>query len=316
MMLTGGMAGLAAVLLSQNYFVSPFAGTTPLVKGMVVALAGGLGSVAGALIAAILIGLIESLKAKQTPFCYFDTHAGAGRYDLRSEAARKTREHEAGVLRLLHATRLPAPLHIYLNLVRALNNGIEHHDLAAYPGSPLIAALLMREQDRAVLCELQPDESEALKKLFIGDARIGAHRRDGYAALGALLPPKERRGLVLIDPPFEAQEDEFRAIEAALANAFERWPGGLYAIWYPIKLRQHTAAFQRWFARHKIPKTLCAELLLHPDNSALRLNGCGMIIVNPPWKFERTLSELLPALREHLAQGRFGQQRIEWLTGE
>jgi 23S rRNA (adenine2030-N6)-methyltransferase len=265
---------------------------------------------------AILIGLLESLKTKQTPFCYFDTHAGAGRYDLRSEEARKTREHEAGVLRLLHATRLPAPLHIYLNLVRALNNGSGSHDLAVYPGSPLIASLLLRDIDRAILCEMQPDEADKLKVLFAADARVGVHRRDGYAALGALLPPKERRGLVLIDPPFEAQEDEFRMVENALEIALARWPGGTYAIWYPIKLRQQTLPFQRWFVQRSIAKTLCVELLLHPDNSALRLNGCGMIIVNPPWKFDRVLEELLPALCSHLAESRFGQHRVEWLTGE
>jgi 23S rRNA (adenine2030-N6)-methyltransferase len=262
---------------------------------------------------AILVGLLEALKAKQTAFCYFDTHAGAGRYDLHSEEARKTREHEAGVSRLLHATRLPAPLHIYLNLVRALNTG---HDLAHYPGSPLLANLLLREQDRGVLCETQPDEAAKLKALFSADARMAVHERDGYAALGALLPPRERRGLVLIDPPFEAQEDEFTAIEAALAAGLARWPTGTYAIWYPIKLRQQTLPFQRWFAQQKVAKALCTELLLHPDNSALRLNGCGMIIVNPPWKFDLTLAELLPALREHLAEGRFGQHRVEWLTGE
>ncbi|MGH8042613.1 MAG: 23S rRNA (adenine(2030)-N(6))-methyltransferase RlmJ [Rudaea sp.] len=265
---------------------------------------------------AILTGLLESLKAKQTPLCYFDTHAGAGRYDLRGEAARKTREHEAGVQRLLGATRLPAALHIYLNLVRALNSGHASHEIRTYPGSPLIASLLLRESDRAVLCEVQDDEAMQLKKLFAGDARIGVHQRDGYAALGALLPPAERRGLVLIDPPFEAQDAEFRAIETALAAALARWPSGIYAIWYPIKLRQQTLAFQRWFARKKIANVLCAELLLHPDNSALRLNGCGMVIVNPPWKFDRQLEELLPVLREHLTQSRFGQQRVEWLTTE
>ena len=261
----------------------------------------------------ILIGLLESLKAKQTPFCYIETHAGAGRYDLRGEAARKTREHENGVLRLFGATRLNAHLHIYHNLVRALNASAPQ-ELAVYPGSPLIASLLLREQDRAALCELQPDEAAQLKRLFAADARIGVHQRDGYAALAGLVPPKERRGLVLVDPPFETQEDEFRAIETAFSAAFAHWPTGIYAIWYPIKLRQQTLPFQRWFARHKIPKVLCAELLLHPDNSALRLNGCGMVIVNPPWKFEHQLSELLPSLREHLAQGRFGQHRVDWLT--
>ena len=264
---------------------------------------------------AILVGLLESLKTKQAPFCYFDSHAGAGRYDLHGEEARKTGEHENGVLRLLAATRLGAQLHIYLNLVRALN-AAKPGELNVYPGSPLIASLLLREQDRAVLCELQPDEAAKLKRLFAGDARIGVHQRNGYSALSALLPPKERRGLVLIDAPFEAQDDEFRAIEVAFTAAYSRWANGMYAIWYPIKLRQQTLPFQRWFARHRIPKVLCAELLLHPDNSALRLNGCGMIIVNPPWKFERQLEELLPSLREHLAQGRFGEHRVSWLTAE
>lgn len=262
---------------------------------------------------AILTGLLETLKAKQTPFCYFDTHAGAGRYDLHSEAARKTREHEEGVLRLLGATQLPGPLHIYLNLVRALNATHAAHDLAIYPGSPLLASMLMRETDRAVLCELQDDEAALLRRLFVADARVGVHQRDGYAALAAMLPPKERRGLVLIDPPFEAQEGEFRAIQTALKTAFARWPTGIYVAWYPIKLRQPSLQFQRWFAQQKMEKVLCAELLLHPDNSALRLNGCGMIIVNPPWKFEHQLQELLAALRQHLAQGRFGQQRVEWI---
>ena len=260
---------------------------------------------------AILVGLIEALKSKQTPFCYFDTHAGAGRYDLRSEAAKKTREHESGVLRLLGATRLPAPLHIYLNLVRALN---PTKDLAVYPGSPLIASLLMREQDRAVLCEMQPDEAKALKTLFASDARFGVHHRDGYAALPALVPPKERRGLALIDPPFEAQDDEFRAIETALDASLQRWPSGTYAVWYPVKLSQQVLPFKRWFERKKIPNVLNAQLLLHPDNSALRLNGCGMAIVNPPWKFDQQLNGLLTSLRDHLVQGRFGQHQIEWLT--
>ncbi|MEO8803465.1 MAG: 23S rRNA (adenine(2030)-N(6))-methyltransferase RlmJ [Rudaea sp.] len=262
----------------------------------------------------ILVGLIEALKAKQTAFCYFDTHAGSGRYDLRSEAARKSREYEDGVARLLGATALPASAHIYLNLVRALNAESNGSELAVYPGSPLIASSLMRDDDRAVLCEVQHSEAEKLKLLCASDARIGVHERDGYAALGALLPPKERRGLVLIDPPYEAQGEEFRIVESAIATAYARWPTGIYAIWYPIKLREPTMALQRWFAREKIPNVLCVELLLHPDNSTLRLNGCGMIIVNPPWKFERQLAELLPVLRRYLSQGRFSQERIDWLT--
>lgn len=262
----------------------------------------------------VLVGLIEALKQKQTPFCYVDTHAGRGRYDLHGEEARKTREFADGVLRMLDSARLPAALHVYLNLVRALNAGRPGNDIAVYPGSPLLASLLLRDTDRAHLCELQPDEAAALRALFRADPRIAVHERDGYEALKALLPPKEKRGLVLIDPPFEAQDGEFRQIEAALKQAQTRWPGGIYAIWYPIKLRQAIAGFHRWLKQAGFPRVVVAELLIHPDNSALRLNGSGMAIVNPPWKFERQLEEMLPALTHHLAQGRFGQHRVEWLV--
>jgi 23S rRNA (adenine2030-N6)-methyltransferase len=260
----------------------------------------------------ILLGLIEALKAKQTPFCYMDTHSGRGRYELSGAEATRTGEASDGVQRLLGSVRVPTLVHIYVNLVRAFNSG--SNELVHYPGSPMLASLVMREQDRGILCELQPDEAEALKVVFRGDTRFAVHERNGYSAMNALLPPKERRGLILIDPPFEAQDDEFRIIEKALADAQRRWPTGMYAIWYPIKLRQHVQPFHRWLAHSGFGKVLAAELLLHPDNSALRLNGCGMAIINPPWKFERQLEELLPALQTLLAQGRYGQHRIEWLA--
>lgn len=274
------------------------------------------GNFADVLKHSVLVGLIEALKQKQTPFCYVDTHAGRGRYDLHGEEALKTREFADGVLRLLDAARLPAALHVYLNLVRALNANRSGHDIAVYPGSPLLASLLLREGDRAQLCELQPDEAAHLRNLFRGDSRIAVHERDGYDAMRSLLPPKEKRGLVLIDPPFEAQDGEFRLIEAALKQAQARWPGGIYAVWYPIKLRQQLAGFYRWLKGSGFSKVLAAELLVHPDNSALRLNGTGMVILNTPWKFERQLEELLPVLSQHLAQGRFGQHSVEWLVRE
>ena len=261
----------------------------------------------------ILLGLLESLKSKHTAFCYFDTHAGRGRYDLRGEEAERTREYAGGVQRLLSSARLPALLHIYVNLVRALNNG-QASELAVYPGSPYLASLVMRKQDRAILCELQEGEASALKTLFRGDGRFAVHQRDGYEALKALTPPTQKRGLVLIDPPFEAQASEFLQIEGALAGALARWPTAIHAVWYPIKLRQHIVPFHRWLAeRSGATSALVAELLLHPDNSALRLNGCGMAIVNPPWKFDKQLDELLPVLRELLAQSRYGAQKLEWL---
>lgn len=272
------------------------------------------GNFADVLKHSVLVGLIEALKQKQTPFCYIDTHAGRGRYDLHGEEALKTREYADGVMRLLDASRMPTALHVYLNLVRALNGSRPTHDIAVYPGSPLLASLLMRDDDRAQLCELQPEEAAALRSVFRADPRVSVHERDGYEALKSLLPPKEKRGLVLIDPPFEAQDGEFRLIEAALKHAQTRWPTGVYAIWYPIKLRQQIAGFHRWLRNSGFPRVLVAELLVHPDNSALRLNGAGMAIVNPPWKFDRQLEDLLPVLTQHLAQGRFGQHRAEWLV--
>lgn len=265
----------------------------------------------------ILVGLLQALKAKPTPFCYVDTHAGAGIYDLRGSEAGRTGEAAGGVLRVLDApVSAESPLlATYLGLLTTpAQASSAAGSLATYPGSPLIAARLMRDTDRAILCESQPGEAASLKALFARDARVAVHQRDGYAALGALLPPKERRGLVLIDPPFEAQDDEFRAIEAALATALARWPGGIYAIWYPIKRRETTRPFLRWFSARGVAKTLVAELLIQPDDSPLRLNGCGMVVVNAPWKFDEQLATLLPVLRERLAVAGDGHARIERLT--
>jgi 23S rRNA (adenine2030-N6)-methyltransferase len=263
----------------------------------------------------ILIGLLQALNEKAAPYCYFDTHAGAGRYDLRGIEAAKTQEAEDGVVRLLGTDAASPMLRGYLDLVAALNlPGHSGGAIAVYPGSPLIASHLMRDSDRAVLCELQLDEVTALRALFAGDTRFGIHQRDGYGALGALLPPKERRGLVLIDPPFEMQGDEFRAIESALQAAYARWPTGIYAIWYPIKQREATRPFLRWFTAHDIRKTLVAELLVHADDSPLRLNGCGMVIVNAPWKFDEQLRDLLPQVHKHLSHESKGIARVDWLA--
>ena len=264
----------------------------------------------------ILIGLLDALKHKPAPFCYFDTHAGAGSYDLAGVEAAKTDEHAEGVLRLLEVEHPPTLLRSYLDFLRSLNPDLDSRRIARYPGSPLIAARSMRETDRAVLCETQSEEAVQLRKLFAHDTRIGVHQRDGYAALGALVPPKERRGLVLIDPPFEAQDAEFRAIESALSIACSRWPTGIYAIWYPIKLREQTRPFHRWFVSQQIARSLVVELLRQPDDSPLRLNGCGMVIVNPPWKFEQQLGQLLPVLQDRLKVAGTGQVRIDWLTRE
>ena len=271
------------------------------------------GNFADVLKHAALIGLLDALQAKPAALCYVDTHAARGMYDLRGEQASKTLEHADGVQRLLDAPALPMVLQRYVDVVRTFQPPGES-GVVCYPGSPLIAQRLLREQDRAILCELQEEEAAALRKALAGDARCAVHVRDGYAAMKALLPPPQRRGLVLIDPPFEAQAGEFVQIQEALAHAFTRWPNATYAVWYPIKLRETILPFHRWLHRNAgKADVLVAELLLHPDNSALRLNGCGLAIVNPPWQFDLALGSWLPALQGLLVQDRHGSSRVEWI---
>jgi 23S rRNA (adenine2030-N6)-methyltransferase len=262
---------------------------------------------------AALVALLDALQAKPAPLCYVDTHAGRARYDLRGAQAQRTLEHADGIQRLLGATGLPRTLQRYVDLVQAFQPagaaGIE-----VYPGSPLLAAGLLRADDRAILCELNDEEASALRGEFAHDARVAVHRRDGYGALKALLPPAQKRGLVLVDPPFEAQGAEFDRIAAALADAWTRWPNATYAVWYPIKLRDPVLPFHRWLAAHAgRADVLVAEWLIHPANSSLRLNGCGLAITHPPWQFDRALEDWLPALRDRLAQGGHGEARIDWL---
>jgi 23S rRNA (adenine2030-N6)-methyltransferase len=260
----------------------------------------------------VLVGLIEALKQKQKPFRFLDTHAGSARYSLTSVEAEKTREFASGITPLLALSHLPSLLHIYLNVVRSFNVGLGS-TLHTYPGSPLIAAALLRDSDRISACELQPDEARRLKAEFAGDSRVECHQRNGYEALRALLPPKEKRGLVLIDPPYEAQLDEYDAILAGLLDAHQRWPTGTYAIWYPIKLRQDAEVFYRRLAGLPHPNILVAELCLHQPNTALRLNGCGMAILNPPYRFDHTLADILPTLTKALEQSRYGTDDLRWL---
>lgn len=262
---------------------------------------------------AILLALMDALTAKDKLLCYFDTHAGRGRYALDDEEAAKTGEWRDGVGRLFDDADPPAPLRRHVEAIHAFN---PDGTLRNYPGSPLLAAQSLRANDRLVLCEMQQDEAAALRTLFRDDRRVHVHARDGYAALNALLPPPEKRGLVLIDPPFEAQEGEFAAIETALTRAHARWPNGVYAVWYPIKSHRTIVPFHRHMASGPFDKVLVAELLVHPDDSPLRLNGCGMLIANPPWRLDATLAALLPALRDTLAQSAGASESMHWLRGE
>ncbi|MGS1079795.1 23S rRNA (adenine(2030)-N(6))-methyltransferase RlmJ [Pseudoxanthomonas beigongshangi] len=265
----------------------------------------------------LLLALLEALKRKDAPFFVLDTHAGRGRYLLGASESRKTAEADGGIVRLFDAARLPTPVEDYLRAVQADN---PVGALVAYPGSPLLAAQAMRAQDRLAACELQTEEAAELKALFAHDPRVAVHARDGYAAMRALLPPRIgetrfARGLVLIDPPYEAQDAEYPQILGALREGLQRWPNATYAVWYPIKQRRSLQPFFRKAAALPAKAALVAELQIRPDESPLRLNGSGMLMINPPWQFDTAIAPVLPALQATLGE-EGASTRLEWLRRE
>jgi 23S rRNA (adenine2030-N6)-methyltransferase len=271
----------------------------------------------------VLLAILKSLARKSTPFFYLDTHAGRGRYKLTADS----REYLDGFARLRGQAGLPALIAEYVEMIERLGNDGQGGDgqdearaasptLTSYPGSPLIATALMRPGDRAVLFELLADEAERLRMQVPARRNVTVQCGDGYTALRSQLPPRERRGLVLIDPAYELQEAEFTPLLTALQEGHRRWPSGIFAIWYPIK---HRAPVQRLHAaleRTGIRRIMCAQLCLHPDDSRVSLNGCGMIIINPPWQLDTQLQAALPVLHRQLG----GQPRTGagcfWLAPE
>lgn len=261
----------------------------------------------------VLALVIEALKRKDAPFCAIDAHAGIGLYDLRGEHAEKTGEADLGVRRLAGQV-LPFELGPYWQAVKSVNRSVKADALQWYPGSPRVIRALMRETDRLLLAELHPDDVETLRAEFARDRQVQVRAMDGYAALKALLPPEERRGVVLIDPPFEVK-DEFAQLQQGLADAWRRWPTGTYVIWYPIKDLVPVRAFHAWAKEHAPAQTLAVELLIHPAVTDERLNGCGLVVVNPPWKLDQQLANVLPFLHTTLQQTGGGHQ-LQWLVRE
>ncbi|HVX91720.1 MAG TPA: 23S rRNA (adenine(2030)-N(6))-methyltransferase RlmJ [Xanthobacteraceae bacterium] len=264
---------------------------------------------------AVLARILAALCAKPQAFRVIDTHAGAGLYDLSGEEASRTGEWREGIGRLMTAS-LEEPardlLAPYLAAVAAFNaGGTPRH----YPGSPLIARALLRRQDRLVACEIVPSAAAALEHHLRGDARARAVTIDGWVALNAYVPPKERRGLVLIDPPYE-DPDEFSHLAAALEGAHRKWATGIYMLWYPIKDRAGPDLLARRLVRTGIRKILRAELERPPEEASDRLVGSGLVIVNPPWTLAAELETLLPALRQVLAAHRPGRSEVAWLARE
>ena len=265
---------------------------------------------------ATLARIVAYLKDKPAAFRVIDTHAGAGLYDLGGAEASRTGEWRLGIGKLA-AADLPAParalLAPYLDAVASFNPGAANESPKVYPGSPALVRHWLRAQDRMIACEAEPAAARALADHMRGDNRIKTVAIDGYTALNAYVPPKERRGLVLVDPPFE-QPDEFARLEQALAAAHRKWPTGIVLIWYPVKDTRAAQAFCRRLARLSIPRILRAELTV-PARDAQKLAGSGLIAVNPPWTLSDELAVLLPALAAVFA-GSAGRTRLDWLAGE
>jgi 23S rRNA (adenine2030-N6)-methyltransferase len=242
---------------------------------------------------ALLVWLLRAMAQKPAGFFVLDTHAGRGRYSLDVGPAALTGEWRGGIGRLLDDP--PTELLDYVSMVR---------QCGLYPGSPALIAAMLRPQDRLACCELQPDEFAALKRGFRGDDRVAVHHRDAWEALGALLPPRERRALVLVDPPYEPLDDFSRMAER-LCSGHGRFPSGVFAAWYPIKHRARVRDFFTSLRETGVRDIVAAELLLREPDAA-RLNGCGLAVINPPFRFELEAPQILLALLERLGNGEPG----------
>ena len=273
------------------------------------------GSFADVIKHAVLCRILHYLRGKPAAFRVIDTHAGAGIYDLNSPEAKRGGEWHDGIERLLAAKlsgSVATLLSPYLEVIGALN---VPGRLKLYPGSPAITRAWLRPQDRLTACELEPKAATTLAGHLRGDTRIKTLEIDGWTALSAYVPPAERRGLVLIDPPFE-EDGDFQRLSHHLAAAHRKWATGIYALWYPIKGRGDADDLAKRLRRLAIPKILRAELTVSAVSDPTRLNGCGLILVNPPWTLEAELSTLLPMLAGLLGRDGKGGFALDWLVGE
>jgi 23S rRNA (adenine2030-N6)-methyltransferase len=269
----------------------------------------------------LLVQLLRALQKKEKGFLYLDTHAGRGAYDLAAAAAGDTLARQPewpdGIGRLEGRADLPPAVAEYSDLVRAFSQsaGAPGNSLRYYPGSPWFAHRLARPQDRVVLSEKHPDEFLALCSEFRSAPRVVVHEMDGYTEMKAVLPPAERRALVLIDPPFEAQ-DEFARIAESLSAGLKRLSSGVFAVWYPLTARARVDDFFDAVLALRPPPTLFAELTIAGELSPKKMKGCGVLVVNPPWQFDREAAALLAWLAPVLAQLPGEGSRVGWLVPE
>lgn len=263
---------------------------------------------------AVLARIVRYLQQKDAPIRIIDTHAGGGLYDLQGEEASRSGEWRDGIARLRDAALDPAAhdlLAPYLAGVQSFNGD----RLKTYPGSPALLRTWLRRNDRLIACEREPSALAALNRTLRGDNRCKAIEIDGWTALTAYIPPKERRGLVLIDPPFE-EPNEYARLAAALGEAWRKWPTGSYLAWYPIKDPKDVTGFIKKMLQHGIEKMLRLELIVAAPTETTRLRGTGLLAVNPPWTLLRETQILLPALSKILVPTGKGQIIIEPISSQ
>ncbi|MBC8947525.1 MULTISPECIES: 23S rRNA (adenine(2030)-N(6))-methyltransferase RlmJ [Xenorhabdus] len=256
--------------------------------------------------------IIESLKVKEKPFLYLDTHSGAGRYHLSGEHAERTGEYLEGIARIWQRDDIPEELAAYMDVVKALN---PQGSLRYYPGSPLIARHLLREYDELNLSELHPSDFPLLRTEFSRDGRARVLREDGFQQLKSKLPPKSRRGFVLIDPPYELKSD-YQNVVQGIQEGYKRFATGTYALWYPVVLRQQIKRLVKGLEAAGIRKILQIELGVRPDSDQRGMTASGMIVINPPWKLEQQMKAVLPWLHQVLVPEGTGHTSVEWIVPE
>ena len=258
----------------------------------------------------LLLQLLDGLNRKDKPWLALDTHAGAGLYELGAAQAQKTGEYRDGIARLWSRADLEPELAAYVAAVRSEN---PDGRLSRYPGSPALIRQRLRDRDRLIACELHPGDQPSLKALFAADRRIAVHKRDGYEAAGAFLPPPERRGLLFVDPAYELA-GEFERLLKLVGQIHRRWREGTVAIWYPILDRAPSERFCRALAASGVPALLRIELGLAPYDTPLGMKGSGVIVCNPPYQLDVAARRWLAQLQGILSDGGAGETRVEWLT--
>ena len=258
-----------------------------------------------------LVYCLGALQRKDAAFFALDSHAGRGYYDLQAPEAQKSGEAERGIQRLIETGLDAEPLTDYFAALGARRG----KRLARYPGSPALIASGLRPQDRALFVELMPAEARAAEREIESVGRVRTEIGDGYAALKAFLPPEERRGLVLIDPPYESL-DELKQMLQAFAEAYRRWPSGIYLMWYPIRSASQRSMVHARFEALRIPKMLLADLAVHPDDAGVGLAGSGLMMVNPPYGADEYLAEAYTAIHRAIAAPGAGYVEVARLTPE